>query len=238
MYGWRARIGVVLPSRGDSFIYEFYEIVPKGVVLVAEIIGLFNLTKEELGAAMLKYRTSARNLAQVGVDTLLLSGSPVFQLQGFGSDREMIGEVEKETGIPTLTSVTAEVEAMRLLNMKKLAIATPFVEEVNQRSAAWYRAAGFEVLNIKGMGIQKNSEIARLPFYASYRIAREAFLEAPGADGVYIACPRWGTIESIEKLEQDLGVPVVSSSQASIWMALRKSHVREAIRGFGSLLEK
>ncbi len=238
MHGWRARIGVVFPSRGDSFMYEFYQMVPKGVVLVASIIGLFNLTKEELGNAILQYKTAARDLAQVGVNTLLLTGSPVFQLQGFGSDQEMIREVEQETGITTLTSVSAEVEAMRFLKMKKLAIATPFVEEVNQRSAAWYRQAGFEVLRIKGMGIQKNSEIARLPYYASYRIAREAFLEAPGADGIYIACPRWGTLEGIEKLEQDLGVPVVSSSQAGIWMALRKSRVGESISGFGSLMKK
>ena len=237
MYGWRGRIGFVLPSRGDSFIYEFYQVVPKGVVFVPAIIGLFHLVKEELSAAILKYRAAARELAQVGVDALVLSGSPLFQLQGYGSDLKMIEEVEKETGIPTLTSVTAEVEAMRFLKMKKLVIATPFTEEVNERNAAWYRQAGFEVLKIKGLGIEKNSEIARQPFYASYQLAREVFLAAPGADGIYIACPRWGTIEIIEKLEQDLGVPVTSSSQATFWMALRKARVHEPIQGYGKLLK-
>ena len=238
MYGWRARIGKVIPSRGDTFIYEFYQIVPKGVVLVPSIIGLSNLTKDELGAAILKYKTAARELAQIGVDTLMLAGSPVFQLQGFGSDLEMIREVEKETGIPTSATVTAEVEAMRFLNMKKMVIANPFKEEVNERSAAWYRKAGFEVLKIKGLGIEKNSEIARLPFYASYQLARETFLETPGAEGIYIACPRWGTIDVIEKLEQDLGVPVVTCSQATIWMALRKAHVHEQINGYGRLMRE
>jgi maleate isomerase len=235
MYGWRARIGMVFPSRGDSFIYEFYKVVPEGVVLVPAIVGLFNLTKQELGAAILQYRAAARDLAQVGVSTIALTGSPVFQLQGFGSDAEMIREVEKETGIPTLTSVTAEVEALRFLNAKRIVIATPFREEVDERSAAWYRKAGFEVLRIKGLGIEKNSEIARLPAYAPYQLARETFLQTPGADGIYIACPRWGTIGIIEKLEQDLGVPVVSSSQATLWMALRKAHVHERISGYGRL---
>jgi len=236
MYGWRARIGIVFPSRGDSFIYEFYQIVPKGVVLVPSIIGLFNLTKEELSAAILEYRTAALDLAKVGVNAIALTGSPLFQLQGFGSDLEMIREVEKETGIPTLTSVTAEVEAMRYLKMNKLVIATPFRDEVNERNAAWYLKAGFEVLKIKGLGIEKNSEIARLPFYAPYQLARETFLETPGAEGIYIACPRWGTVEIIEKLEQDLGIPVVTSSQATIWMALRKANVREPIQGYGRLM--
>ncbi len=238
MYGWRARIGTVFPSRGDSFIYEFYQVVPKGVVLVPSIVGLFNLTKQELGTAILKYRAAARDLGQVGVNVLVLTGSPLFQLQGFGSDLEMIREVEKETGVSTLTSVTAEVEAMRFLNMKRIVIATPFREEVNERNAAWYRKAGIEILKIKGLGIEKNSEIARQPFYASYQLARETFLETPGADGIYIACPRWGTIEIIEKLEQDFGVPVVTSSQATIWMALRKANVRERISGYGRLMRE
>ena len=114
MYGWRARIGCVFPSRGDTKMYEFYQMVPKGVVLVPHIIGLYNLTKEELSAAYLKYKAAARELAQVGVDVIALGGSPLFQLKGFGSDLEMIQDVEQETGIPTLTGLTAEVEAMRL----------------------------------------------------------------------------------------------------------------------------
>ena len=132
MYGWRARIGVVFPSRGDTYIYQFYQVVPKGVLLVPAIIGLFNLTKEELGASYLKFKDAAKELAQVGVDTIALTGTPLFQLKGLGSDLEMIKEVEAETGIPTLTSVTAEVEALRFLQLKKIVIVTPFKEEVNR----------------------------------------------------------------------------------------------------------
>ena len=237
MYGWRARIGKVEPSRGDTYQYEFYQIAPKGVVLVVSIIGLFNLVKDELSAAYLKYKAAARDLAEVGVDVIALGGSPVFQLKGFGSDIEMIQEIEKDTGIPTTTGLTAEVEAMRLLKMKRIVIATPFKEDANQRSAAWYEKAGFEVLNIKGLGIDKPAEMSRLPFYTPYQLAREAFLETTGADGIFIACPRWGTIEIIDKLEQDMGVPVVTGSQAATWAALRKAHVRESIQGYGKLLQ-
>ncbi len=236
MYGWRARIGEVFPSRGDTFMYEFYQIVPKGVVLVPHIIGLYNLTKEEFTTAYLKYKDGARDLAKVGVDLIALSGAPLFQLKGFGSDLEMIRELEKETGIPTITSTTADIEAMHVLNMKKLAIVSPYVDDVNERNVSWYRQAGFDVLSIKGLGIQKNSDIARLPFYAPYQLAREAFLETPGVDGIFIDCARWATIDVIEKLEQDFGVPVVSSNQAMIWFALRKANVRESIPGYGKLL--
>ncbi len=236
MYGWRARIGKVSPSRGDTFMYEFYQMVPKGVVLVTHIVGLSNLTKDEFSAAYLKYKDGARDLAKVGVDVLVLGGAPLFQLQGVGSDAAMMAEVEKETGVPTIAGVAADVAAMRFLKMKKLAIVSPYVDEVNERNAAWYREEGFEVLKVKGAGLQKNSDIARLPFYTPYQLAREAFLEEPQVDGIFLDCARWPTLEVIETLEQDLGVPVISSSQAMIWGALRKAHVGESIPGFGSLM--
>ena len=237
MYGWRARIGKVEPSRGDTYQYEFNRMAPRGVILVVSILGLSKLTQDEISAAYKKYRDAARELAEIGVDVIALGGSPIFQLQGFGSDLEMIREIEEDTGIPTTTGLTAEVEAMRALNMNKIVIATPFKEEVNQRSADWFTKAGFEVLKIKGLGIEVPAEMSRLPFYASYRLAREVFLETPGADGVYIACPRWGTIEIIDKLEEDLEAPVVTGSQAATWHALRKANVRERIHGYGKLME-
>ena len=237
MYGWRARIGKVSPSRGDSFVYEFYHMVPKGIVLVMHIVGLDNLTTEEFNAAYLQYMDAARALARVGVDVICLGGAPLFQLKGLGSDLEMIQEVEKQTGIPALTSATAVKEAMLFLKMKKLAIVSPYTDEVNQRNALWYQNLGFDVLKIKGVGITNNSQISRLPFYVPYQLARETFLETPGVDGIFIDCARWATMEVIEKLEQDLGVPVVASTQAMIWSALRKANVRENVQGYGRLMQ-
>jgi len=175
-------------------------------------------------------------LAQIGVDVISLGGSPLFQHKGFGSDREIMKEIEEETGIPTITGLTAEVEALRHLHMRRIVIATPFPEEVNIRTADWFTKTGFEVLAIRGLGIDRPAEMAKLPFYVPYRLARELFLKTRGADGIFLACPRWPTIEIIEKLEMDLGVPVVTASQAATWYALRKASVKEPIFGYGRLL--
>ena len=34
MYGWRARIGHVAPSRGDTLVYEFYHMFPEGFMML------------------------------------------------------------------------------------------------------------------------------------------------------------------------------------------------------------
>ena len=34
MYGWRAKIGHVAPSRGDTLVYEFYQMLPEGFMIL------------------------------------------------------------------------------------------------------------------------------------------------------------------------------------------------------------
>jgi maleate cis-trans isomerase len=70
-------------------------------------------------------------------------------------------------------------------------------------------------------------------------VAREAFLKAPNSDGIYMACARWQTALNIEKLENDLKVPVVTDVQTSIWAAFKRLHIGEVNPGvrrlFGTL---
>ena len=182
MYGWRARIGIVFPSRGDTLTYEFYKMAPDGIVLVFSCLNLSQLTTDQFRTAAKKYDEAAKDLAQVGVDIIVLSGSPLFQLQGVGSDIEAMNRVQKMTGTIITTGITAEIEALRHLNIKRPVIATPFKEELNERSKKFLEAHEFEVLEIKGLGIQRNSEIAHLPLHAPYKLAKELYLKNPDAD--------------------------------------------------------
>jgi len=95
---------------------------------------------------------------------------------------------------------------------------------------------GFEVLGMKGLGLVSNLDIGKEPPSTAYRLAREVF--RPEADAVFISCTNFRTIEVIEALEADLGKPVVTSNQASLWKALRVGGIREKIFGYGSLLEE
>jgi len=67
----------------------------------------------------------------------------------------------------------------------------------------------------------------------AYRLAREA--DVPRADAVLLSGTGLPTVGILELLERDLGKPVISSNQASLWRALRLAGVREPITGFGRL---
>jgi maleate cis-trans isomerase len=51
-----------------------------------------------------------------------------------------------------------------------------------------------------------------------------------------LACTNWRTMDVIERLERELGKPVVSTSQVSVWDALRMIGYRGEIPAYGQLL--
>ena len=167
---------------------------------------------------------------------IVFSGSPLFTRLPFGSDRELGKKLTEKFGVPVAAGLTAEVEALKALNFQKLVVGTPYPEELNQRLKRHLEASGFEVLQIAGYGVQKNAQLTDLPVHASYKIAKRLYAKARGADGIFIACPRWPTITDVAILEEEIGKPVITSSLACIWYAMKMIDVKENVKGFGRLM--
>ncbi len=237
MYGWRARVGFIAPSRGDTFNYEFYKIVPEGVVLIMSGMTFHRLSPENFKLANENMEKFALDLAKVGVDYMYLGGSPLYTHIGIGSDKAAIAHIEKLTGIPCTTSITAEVDSMRACNIKKVVVVTPHTDAVNAKLKEFLTASGFEVVNMKGMQISVNTEISRVTEAQVYKFAKETFMETPGADGMFIHCPRWPTIYNISRLEGDFKVPIVTTTTAYIYATFDRLKIGGPIYGYGKLLE-
>lgn len=107
---------------------------------------------------------------------------------------------------------------------------------MNEREKEFLEANGIEVLRIKGLGIVKNTEIGRQEPWVAYKLALEVY--TPEADGLFISCTNFRTIEIIDKLEVELGVPVVTSNQATMWYALKTMKVKEKYDMYGTLLKE
>jgi maleate isomerase len=54
---------------------------------------------------------------------------------------------------------------------------------------------------------------------------------------MFISCVAFHTIEVIEKLEEELNKPVITSNQATMWLLLRLAHIDDEIKGYGKLLQ-
>src|ERR1035437_8973710 len=213
-YGYRARIGFIAPgSTIEAIPVEFYQMVPEGVVIVFVCIGIKRLTKEDIRESLQGIESAAAELARTKADVIILGGSPPVIFGGFGFDRKIIERIKTVTDIPGTTSQTLAVNALRALKVKKLVVASPFEEKQNSLLKKFLEDSGFAVHNIKGLN-KDRIEYGLLPQDSSYHLAMEACKGVEDFDGIYLPCAQMPTITIIDRLEQDLGKPVVTSVQA------------------------
>ena len=133
--------------------------------------------------------------------------------------------------LPSLNMVT-EPEMSRL--------APEGVSFVNEAERKFLQKAGFEVTDIHGLEMGKTPQsriaIGRLKYDAVCDLARR--VDSPEAEGVFLSCLNLATVGILERLEEELGNPVLSSTVATFWAALRRGAVETSISGYGSFLRE
>lgn len=236
MYGWRARIGCIVPSSGTVTEAEWQRSVPEGVVIVSSRVLIDDVTAAGAEGMIKQFERAAREVASANVNAIIQVGTPAGLVDDDGTGRALAEKLQALTGVPTAVMMAACLDALGALGMRRIVVAAPYIEDISARLRGTLESNGFDVLALNTLGIQKNLEINSLDPNSSYRAAREVFASAPKADGVFISCAGWRTFEIIQTLEEDLGVPVVTSSSAGLWMALRLAGVRAKIPGLGRLL--
>jgi len=229
MYGWRGKIGHVAPSRGDVLVYEFYRIAPPNIMFLNTTGTIRNIDRKNIERQIEAIEKATLDLADTGSDIIFLGGGPIFTTLGFGSHHTICEDLSKKAGVPVIASIGADIAALKALSLKKIAIATPYAAEYDEKLVAFLHQADFTVSKIKGLGITKNTEIGNLPAYASYELAKalDRELKESDYDGIYLPCMRWPTVAHLEMLEKDIGKAVISGSLATIWYGLKYLKVRD-----------
>ncbi|HDZ36389.1 MAG TPA: maleate cis-trans isomerase, partial [Thermococcus sp.] len=233
MYGWRGRLGLIVPSSNTTMEMELHSALPEGVSLHTARVPLKNVTEDELVKMNAMAIESAKLLRDAGVELILYGCTSGSFIGGKDYEKEIEANIEEEVNVPVVSTSTAIVEALKILDAHSILVITPYTDEINQREREFLEANDFEVLDIRGLGIEDNTQIGKLEPYEAYRLAKATFVEE--ADAIFISCTNLRTFEIIEPLEEDLGIPVVTSNQASLWLALRQMDVMERIPWLGKL---
>ena len=242
MYGYRAKIGLIVPSSNTVCEPEMANLSPEGVYPYATRI-LFEPTPQGLREMKGHVERAALELSSENISHIIAFCCTVGSLIGDRDyDQEIIDLIKKKTHTPAFTTATAVKAALDVLNIKRVAIGTPYTKEINQFEKEGLERSGYPVTQIMGYHEHisprafKNEMIGRL----SPEIAYEMGLKVNGRENeaIFLSCTNFRTIEIIEKLEQETGKPVISSNQTTMWYALRKLGIKDSIKGFGLLLEK
>ncbi len=237
--GWRARIGLVYMASSIVMEPECYAMAPEGVSIHTARIHLPTVTEDGLRAMMEggPLEDAATLLGYAPLDSALFGGTSASFLDGGTYDATVIARMKAKMGgdLPVTTSSTAAALALAKLGARKITFTGPYNAAVTGRGRRFFEQRGFEVLDAFGLGIEGDHAIGNVPLEEVYRFVKKVAL--PGSDAVFISCTNFRTVGALDALEADLGIPVVSSIQASFWHALRLAGVRDRMQGFGSLFD-
>ena len=238
MYGWRAKIGRISPSPETVGCEEWRRALPEGVCLVETRTLIHDVTVDGLAEAVKQVERAALELASAEVDMILQAGTAIAFFRGLGHDQELSRRIANATGIKATTSLTAVVEALRTLGIKRPAVATSYLADIDARLVEVLTLSGFAVAAIRGMGLKRSIDMGKVMPDETYRLAREVVNSASDIDGIFISCGNLRTFEVIETLERDTALPVVTSNQAGLWQVLRLVGIEDRLPNLGRLLRE
>lgn len=234
--GWRTRIGTIIPVSNTTNELEFNRFKPDSVSVHFTRVPLDSNPAEDDFRTMLDAAgKAAEDLTATGADVIAYgctSGS-----MACPSDR-LLGTMENASGKPALSTAGAIIDALRTLGLKRIAMATPYLESTNEKERAFIERHGFDVSGIKGLGLGGSLEniqkISRVPPGDVYEHAKS--VDTPDAEALLICCTDFGTADVVQTLEDDLGKPVITSNTATFWAALRQAEINQSVNGYGRLL--
>jgi maleate cis-trans isomerase len=237
-YSPRARLGLIVPPTNTVNEAEWAAMVPEGVTVHAARMPLHADTHSEAGKAALQsdIRKAVSDLCQARVDVVAYGCTAGSMVNPPSTLPDMMVGFGARAAVTTAASI---VMALNALGAKRLVIATPYHQKLNDHEVAFLSALGFEVLAISGLGIgaggpQEYIQIAETPLQAVRAHALSVL--RPGADALLITCTDFPALPLIKGLEAETGLPVVTSNQATFFAALRAAGIADRFTGFGRLL--
>lgn len=138
----------------------------------------------------------------------------------------------------TTDMATAQVAAITALGVKRVALVTPYIQELAVKNAAMLEKAGLTVVAHETMGLTHDSMTDKV---STATIKEWALaVDTEEAQALVIGCSALRACEPgfIDELEAVLGKPVVTSTQAFLWKLLRVAGISDQISGYGALFAK
>lgn len=165
---------------------------------------------------------AAKSVALANAELLVYCCTSGSFFKGPNWHRELSDLLENASGVPAVTTSTAVITALAAIGARTVFLASPYPDSVNQAEADFLKSHGFQVTAVLNFGCTMSKEI--------YRISPDDIVKAVDArrseirrnDVLFLTCTGLRAVDVIENLERELGLPVITSNSATLWLAMTR----------------
>jgi maleate isomerase len=210
------RVGAIVPSSNTVVEADFLRALRPGITFHAARMFLAETTAEAERRMIHDHvPVAVADLATLRPHVVAFACTSGGAVLGAEGEANLISDIARKTGaavVSTNAAVGATIERQR---PKRVAVLTPYVDELNAAIRVGLERRGFTIAHMAGLGITDNFMIASV---APSEIVAFAERELSGCsfDLLFVSCTNFRAVEARAVLQQRFGVPVVTSNQATI----------------------
>jgi len=211
-----ARVGLIVPSSNTVAEVDFYRRLPDGITLHTGRMFLDQTTPEAEHRMLDDHLPAAIvDLATVRPDVVVFACTSAGALRGNAYEADLIRRIAEETGARAVSVAASVRRAIAGQGARRVGVVTPYVDALNEKIRESLEADRLEVVGVHGLGITENLAIAEVDPKRIMALAVEHF-DGADIDLLFASCTNFRALDARERIEQALGVPVVTSNSAAL----------------------
>ncbi len=146
--------------------------------------------------------------------------------------------IEQKTGLGTATWAKAADAALRKFGARRIGLLCPFDPKGLENAVGFFGELGFDVVTAAGLGCASGTDVGHVPDDYKEKVVREELLAGEEVDAIVVCGTNLSSLELAEKLEPELGIPIIGINPAILWYALRENGFTEPLQGASRLLRE
>ena len=231
-------LGLIFPPADRGVPEEGVAMYGESLRFVVTGLGLERMTPDGYDSVIGRIPRAAETLAAAGAQAIELTGTSLTFYKGEAFNQRLRQAVTDASGLPATTMSNGVIDGLKAVGAGRVAVATAYNEEVNDRLRAFLIEHGLTPVVVTGLGIEAIADVNSVTQNDLIEFGVRVRESAPEADSLLVSCGGFRTLELIAPLEARTGVPVISSMPHGLWAGARLVGLSGAAPGYGTLLTR
>lgn len=210
------RVGLMVPSSNTVMEVDFNRELGSACSVHTARMYMVETTRDaELAMVETYAPEAARDLGTLNPDLVVFGCTSAGSLFGAAYDAEVCRKLGTIANAPTLGVLTAVGKELDATPGQRLAVITPYVEDLTMSVARAAESSSRSVVAAVGMGISDNVKLCEPTPEEIVEFTRKSLADV-NFDLLLVSCTNFRALEAKPILEREFGVPVVTSNSAVI----------------------